>query len=157
MLCSISERRGLGDGRGDEGWDRDGAGDRNGNGAGSEDVDELEIGKAGDRTVGEQGLDCGCVGWCPAWACNLQGQFPNAVTGGDDFCKQVGPACACGEGLGLWGKAGIEEEEEGPQKGSSGGQDILQELGGWGLEGCVGSESGAGHWKADEGAGVGRI
>lgn len=80
-------------------------------------------------------------------------QFSNAVTGGDDFCKQVGPACACGEGLGLWGKAGIEEEEEGPQKGSSGGQDILRELGGWGLEGCLGSESGAGHWKADEGAG----
>lgn len=37
------------------------------------------------------------------------------------------------EGLGIWGKAGSEEEEEEPKEGSSGGQDILQEPGPGGL------------------------
>lgn len=62
-----------------------------------------------------------CKGISPEWA---------LWAGGEDFCKQARRPV---EGLGPWGKAGSEEEEEEPREGSSGGQDILQEPGAGGL------------------------
>lgn len=131
MLCSITKRWSFGGGRGGKGWDGDGAGDGDGNRVGSEDVDELETGWTGDVLFGARLDWAGLAGvglGCPV--CKRSSPIQAPGTGGEDFCQQVRQPV---EGLGLWGKAGSEEEEEEPKEGRSGGQDILWELGGWGL------------------------
>lgn len=74
--------------------------------------------------AGLAGVGLGCL------VCKRSSPIQAPGTGGEDFCQQVRQPA---EGLGLWGKAGSEEEEEEPKEGRSGGQDILWELGGWGL------------------------
>lgn len=103
-------------------------GDRGGNAVGDTDVDEFETSWASAGIVGEGARSVlGCQQ-------NLQGRFPKK-TRPLEVMPSAKKTDACRGSVTLGKEAGIEEEEEEPKEGSSGGQDILRERGGWGAQG----------------------
>lgn len=113
MLCSIARRWSPGDGRGDKGWDGDG------------------LGVKRWMNLKQTGLVMGCfggkAGLGPDWlGMGLDARFVRAVLlhgrrGLEGKTSAKGSGRWLAEGLGLWGKAGSEEEEEEPKEGRSGG------------------------------------